>query len=99
MVSPHTVVRDIAEAGLMRMVRTVGVITRPIALIQVLANSHESRRPAMAIAVWLAVLGAAAWLVPRMRTGGLSAGETAVGLAVAVPAVAVVRPVRAAAPP
>jgi hypothetical protein len=90
MVSPHTVVRDIAEAGLMRMVRTVAVVTPSIALIQVLANSHEYRRPAVAIAVWLAVLGAAAWLVPRIRTGGLSAGETAAAIAIAIAAVAVV---------
>ncbi len=90
MVSPHTVVRDIAEAGLMRMVRTVAVITPSIALIQLLANSHDYRQPAVAIAVWLTVLGAAAWLVPRMRTGGLSAGETAAAIAIAVAAVAVV---------
>src|ERR1700685_2020832 len=89
MVSPQAAARDIAEAGLMRMVRTVAVVTPRIALIQVLANPHIYRLPAVAIAVWLAVLGAAAWLVPRMRTGGLSAGETAAAIAIAIAAVAV----------
>jgi hypothetical protein len=90
MVSPHSAARDIAEAGLTRMVRTVAVVTPCMALIEVLANSHDYRQPAVAIAVWLAVLGAAAWLVPRVRTGGLSAGETAAAIAIAVAAVAVV---------
>ena len=90
MVSPHTVTRDIAEAGLMRMVGTIAVLPPCIALIQVLADAHEYRQPAVAVAVWLAVLGAAAWLVPRMRTGGLSAGETAAAIAIAIAAVAVV---------
>ena len=96
MVSPHAVARDIAEAGLMRMVRTVAVIPPCIALIQVLANSHDYRQPALAIAVWLAVLGAAAWLVPRMRAGGLSAVETAAAVAIAVAAVALVARARQA---
>jgi hypothetical protein len=98
MVSPHTVVRDIAEAGLMRMVRTVALVTPCIALIQVLANLHNYRQPAAAIAVWLAVLGAGAWLVPRMRTGGLSAGETAAAIAIAIAAVSVVGLARQAHP-
>jgi ABC-type Na+ efflux pump permease subunit len=88
MVSPHTAVRDIAQAGVMRMVSAIAVIPPCIALIQVLASSHNYRQPAVAVAVWLAVLGAAAWLVPRMRAGGLSAAETAAAVAIAVAAVA-----------
>jgi hypothetical protein len=90
MVSPHTVVRDIAQAGVMRMVATIAVIPPCIALIQVLASSHNYRQPAVAVAVWLAVLGTAAWLVPRVRAGSLSAAETAAAVAIAVAAVALV---------
>ena len=90
MVSPHAVARDIAEAGLMRMLRTVAVIPPCVALVQVLANWHNYRQPAVAIAVWLAVLGAGAWLVPRMRAGRLSVGETAATIAIAVAGVALV---------
>src|ERR1700722_3124770 len=90
MVSPQTAVRDIAQAGVMRMVATIAVIPPCIALIQVLVSSHNYRQPAVADAVGLAVLGAAAWLVPRVRAGSLSAAETAAAVAIAVAAVALV---------
>ena len=75
MVSAHKVVGDVAEAGLLRMIGTIAVILPAVALVQVLANAHDYRQPAAVIAVWLAVLGAAAWLTPRMRARVLSAGR------------------------
>ena len=90
MVSPHAVAREIADAGVIRMVRTIAVFPPCIALVLVLADAHDYRQPAVAIAAWLAVLGAAAWLVPRLRAGRLSAGETAAAIAIAIAAVAVV---------
>ena len=90
MVSPHKVVGDVAEAGLSRMVGTIAVILPAVALVQVLANAHDYRQPAAVIAVWLAVLGAAAWLTPRMRARVLSGAETAAAIAIAIAAVTVV---------
>jgi hypothetical protein len=90
MVSAHKVVGDVAEAGLLRMIGTVAVILPSVALVQVLANAHDYRQPAAVIAVWLAVLGAAAWLTPRRRARVLSAAETAAAIAVAIGAVTVV---------
>jgi hypothetical protein len=90
MVSPHQVVGDVAEAGLSRMVGTIAVILPAVALIQVLANAHDYRQPAAVIAVWLVVLGAAAWLSPRMRARVLSGAETAAAIAIAIAAVTVV---------
>jgi len=90
MMSPHKVVGDVAEAGLSRMVGTIAVILPAVALVQVLANARDYRQPAAVIAVWLAVLGAAAWLAPRMRARVLSAVETAAAIAIAIAAVAVV---------
>jgi hypothetical protein len=90
MVSHHNAARDVAEVGLMRMVGTLAVILPSLALVQVLANAHDYRQPAAAIAVWLAILGAAAWLVPRLRTGGLATGETAAAIAIAIAAVAAI---------
>ena len=72
MVSPHQVVGDVAEAGLSRMVGTIAVILPAVALIQVLANAHDYRQPAAVLVVWLAVLGTAGWLSPRMRARVLS---------------------------
>jgi hypothetical protein len=89
-VSPHAVTRDITQAGLMRVLGTVAFLPPCVALAQVLANSQNYRLPAVAFVVWLAVLGAAGWLVPRMRTGGLSASETAAAFAIALAAVVAV---------
>jgi len=90
MVSPHKVVGDVAEAGLSRMVGTIAVILPAVALLQVLANAHNYRQPAAVIAAWLAVIGAAAWLTPRMRARVLSGAEAAAAIALAIAAVTVV---------
>jgi hypothetical protein len=92
-VSHHEVARDTAEAGLMRLVRALSIVMPSVALVQVLVSPRDYRQPAAAIVVWLAVLGAGAWLVPRLRAGGLSAGglsagETVAAIAIAVAAVA-----------
>jgi hypothetical protein len=89
-VSHHKAARDAAEVGLMRFVRMLAVIAPSAALAQVLANPHDYRQPATAIVIWLAVLGAGAWLVPRLRTGGLATGEAAAAILIAVAAVAAI---------
>lgn len=90
MVTHRELAQDTLEAGLMRFVGVIAVVMPSLALIQVLANARQYRQPAVAVAVWLGVLGVARWLVPRLRRGGLGAGETAAAVAVAVVAVAVV---------
>jgi hypothetical protein len=84
----HQVARDTAEAGLIRLIAALAVILPAVALVQTIANSRDYSKPAAAIVVWLAVLGAGAWLVPRLRRGGLTAGETAGAILIAVGAVA-----------
>jgi hypothetical protein len=84
----HRVARDTAEAGLMRLITALAVILPLVALVQTLADSRDYSQPAAAIVVWLAVLGAGAWLVPRLRRGGLAARETAAAILIAVGAVA-----------
>jgi hypothetical protein len=86
-VSHHEVARDYAATGLLRFVWTLAVILPFVALVQVLANPGDYREPVAVIGVWLAVLGAAAWLVPRLRAGGLAPGETAAAIVIAVAAV------------
>lgn len=88
MVSAHQVARDTTELGLARLVRMLAVALPSVALIQALADARDYRRPAVAIAAWLAVLAVGAWLVRRPRTCGLARRETAVAVAVAVAAVA-----------
>ena len=90
MVSHREVVRDTAEFGLRRMVGAMAAILPLAALIQVLANWSDYRHPAVAAGIWLAVFAAGGWLLPRMRRGGLTLGEAAAGIAIAVAAVAVI---------
>jgi hypothetical protein len=89
-VSHHSVARDTAEVGLVRVVGGLAVVFPSVALLRVLASMRDYGQPALAIAAWLGVLGAAAWLVPRLRTGRLGAGEAAAAIAVAVAAVAAI---------
>lgn len=90
MVSQHDVVRDTAEFGLLRMVRVLAVILPTAALIQVLANLRDYRQPAVAVAVWLAVLATSVWLAPRTRPDGLTGAEAAAAVLIAIAAVAVI---------
>jgi len=89
-VSHHEAVREVTEPGLRRMVSVMALILPLAALVQVLANVHDYYQPAVAVAVWLAVLAAAAWLVPRIGTGVLTSGESAAAVAIAVAAVAAI---------
>jgi hypothetical protein len=89
-VTHREVVRDTAEFGLRRMVGAMAAILPLAALIQVLANRGDYRQPAVAAGIWLAVFGAGAWFVPRMRRDGLTLSEAAAGILIAVVAVAVI---------
>src|SRR5260370_33528805 len=67
-----------------RMVGAMGASLPFAALIQVRASMSDYRQPAVAVAVWLAMFAAAAWLVPRIGTGGLTRGEAAAAVLIAV---------------
>ena len=90
MVSPRKVAWDTVEAGLTSLLRALALVLPSLALLQVLVNARDYRQPVVAVGVWLAVLGAGAWLVPRSRTGRLTTGETAAAIAIAVVAVAAI---------
>ena len=90
MVSPQKVAWDTVEAGLTSLLRALAVVLPSLALLQVLADARDYRQPVVAVLVWLAVLGAGTWLVPRSRAGGLTTGETAAAIAIAVAAVAAI---------
>jgi hypothetical protein len=89
-VSHQEAVRDVTESGLRRMVAAVATILPLAALIQVLANLSDYRQPPVAVAVWLAMFAAAAWLVPRTSAGGLTGGEAAGAVLIAVAAAAAI---------
>jgi hypothetical protein len=90
MVSHHGVVRDTAEDALMRMVGFLATGFPLASLVQVLANPQDYYQPAVAIVIWLAMFPAARWLVPRIRTGGLTRAEEMAAILIAIAAVAIV---------
>ncbi|MCW2893137.1 MAG: putative signal transduction histidine kinase [Actinomycetia bacterium] len=90
MVSPQKAAWDTVEAGLTSLLRALAVVLPSLALLQVLADARDYRQPVVAVLVWLAVLGAGTWLVPRSRAGRLATGETAAAIAIAVAAVAAI---------
>jgi signal transduction histidine kinase len=79
-----------AEPELPRMLGTVAVIWQLTLLIQVLIYLHDFRQPAVPLAVWLGLLAATRWVVPRARAGGLTGPDAAVAVGIAVVAVALV---------
>ena len=90
MVSRDEVIWDAAESWIPRMVGAVAAILPITLLIQVLVNPDDYRQSAVPVAVWLGMLAAAAWLVPRARAGGLTGAEAVVAIVVAFAAVVLV---------
>jgi hypothetical protein len=58
-----------------------------VGLMQTLANLGDYRQPAVAVAVWGALLAAAAWLLPRARPDGLISRDAVLAILIAVAAV------------
>lgn len=81
---------DAYDFDLPKVVGAVAAIWQLAVLAQVIAYLHDYRQPAVVIGVWLGLLAAAAWLIPRVRAGGLTAAEAAWAIAIAVAAVALV---------
>jgi hypothetical protein len=90
MVSRDAVIREAYETELPRAVAVVAAVWQLTLLIQVLVYLPDYRQPAVPIAVWLGMLAAAVWLVPRARSRGLTGPEAAVAVAIAVVAVVAV---------
>lgn len=83
----HEVVRDTTESGLARLIGVMAVILPSAGLLQTLASLADYRQPAVAIAVWVALLASAAWLLPRARLDGLPRQKAAAAVLIAVAAV------------
>ena len=78
------------EPEIPRMAGMVAVVWQLTLLFPVLAYLHYYRQPAVPVGVWLGMLAAAAWLVPRAWTSGLSGPEAAAAIAIALGAVILV---------
>jgi hypothetical protein len=78
------------ESAAPRYVGALAVILPTGMLLQALATLGDYRHPLAAIAVWLGMLLAAAWLVPRALARSLTRPEALAAIAAAVAAVAAI---------
>lgn len=90
MTTRDELVRDTAESGIPRVVGAVAALLPLTLLVQTLVHLGDYRQPAVPVLVWLGILAAAAWLVPRSRAGGLTGREAMLAIAGAVAAVVLV---------
>jgi hypothetical protein len=90
MVSHAGAVRDVLDAAVPRIVAILAAVLPLGLLVQVLGELQDYRHPAVPLAVWISLLVAAGWLIPRVRDGGLTRGQAAVAVAVALAAVSAV---------
>jgi hypothetical protein len=81
---------DAYDFNIPKVVGAIAVVWQLAVVAQVVAYLHDYRQPAVMVAIWLGLLAAAAWLIPRVRAGGLTAAEAAWAIAIAVAAVALV---------
>ena len=90
MLSRDGLVQQTYAAGLPRMAAAVALTWQFAILIQVLVYLPDFRQPAVPVLVWLGLLAAAAWLLPRARAGRFGGPDAAAAIAIAVAAVALV---------
>jgi hypothetical protein len=81
---------DSWESEIPRVAGLVAAVWQLTLLVPVLIYARDYRQPAVPIGVWLAMLLAAAWLVPRARAGVLTGPEAAAAIAIAIGAVTLV---------
>ena len=77
MVSRDGVVEAAYESELPRVLGMLAAIWQLTLLIQVLGYLREYREPAVPILVWLGLVAAALWLVPRTHAGDVTGREAA----------------------
>jgi hypothetical protein len=89
-VTPQGAVAEATESAAPRFVGAAAVALPAGLLVQALFDPASYRDPVVPVVVWLGMLAAAAWLVPRARAGDLSNVHGGVVIAVAVAAVAAI---------
>ena len=86
-VTPLGAVAEATESAAPRFVGAVAIALPAGLLVQALFDHASYRHPVVPVVVWLGMLVAAAWLLPRVRTGDLSNAHAAVAIVMAVVAV------------
>ena len=87
MVNRDGVVAAAYESELPRVLGMLAAIWQLTLLLQMLGYLREYREPAVPVLVWLGLVAAAVWLVPRTRAGDLTGREAVFAIAIAITAV------------
>ena len=85
--TPHRAVAAATESAAPRLVGAIAIVLPVGLLIQALADHDDYHHPVIPVLVWLGMLAAAVWLVPRQRSGELTNVHVAIAVLVAVTAV------------
>jgi len=86
-VTPQGAVAEATESAAPRFAGVLAVALPAGLLLQALVDHASYRHPVVPVVVWLGMLAAAAWLMPRARAADLGIGHAVVAVAVAVVAV------------
>ena len=88
--SRQAAVAEAAESAAPRFAGVLSVILPAALLVQAVASRGDYLDPVVPVLVWLGVLAAAGWLVPRACSRGLGPAEALAAIGVAVAAVAAI---------
>ncbi len=88
--SRQAAVAEAAESAAPRFAGVLSVILPAALLVQAVASQGDYLQPVVPVLVWLGVLAAAGWLVPRACSRGLGPVEALAAIGVAVVAVAAI---------
>ena len=86
-VTPQTAVAEATESAAPRFAGVFAIVLPAGLLLQALVDHNSYRHPVVPVVVWLGMLVAAAWLMPRARAGELGTGHAVAAIAVAAVAV------------
>lgn len=85
--APRRMVADATESAAPRFVGAAAIVLSAGLLVQAVVDHADYRHPVVPVVVWLGMLAAAVWLLPRARSGELPTAHAAVAVLVAVAAV------------
>lgn len=86
-VTPQTAVAEATESAAPRFAGVFAIVLPAGLLVQALVDHNSYTQPVVPVVVWLGMLVAAAWLMPRASAGDVRTGHAVAAIAVAAVAV------------
>jgi hypothetical protein len=86
-VTPQTAVAEATESAAPRFAGVFAIVLAAGLLVQALVDHDSYRHPVVPVVVWLGMLAAAAWLLPRASAGDVRTRDAVAAIGVAAVAV------------